>query len=106
VLQQDNDPTHNCASTSIAEWGSSARRSVTLLEDWPPHSPDLSPIENAWAYVDGRVQAKGCKTIQELEQAVEEELAAFPKETLRKYYDGMDQRMEAVIAAGGDRIRH
>jgi hypothetical protein len=46
VLQQDNDPTHKVASEVVREWNSKHASSIILLPNWPPSSPDLSPIDN------------------------------------------------------------
>lgn len=106
VLQQDNDPTHKAAAGVLEESSDGAAGIVTLLPNWPPHSPDLSPIENMWAIVDRDVQSMGCSTRKEWEDAVRARIAAFPLDTIKRMYDGMDGRMQAVIAAGGDRINH
>lgn len=106
VLQQDNDPTHSCAASVIAESEDGRAGRVGLLPNWPPHSPDLSPIENVWATVDERVQALGCTTRQEWEKAIDSELAALPQSFITNMYKGMRNRMLQVIEAGGDRISH
>ena len=46
-LQQDNDPKHKC---NIAKkW--LIDNNIPELENWPPNSPDLNPIENCWTWV-------------------------------------------------------
>ena len=42
--------------------------------EWPPHSPDLSPIENVWGIVQREVDAMGCKGFNEFELAVVQKL--------------------------------
>lgn len=106
VLQQDNDPTHRAAAGVIGASREGASGRVALLQGWPPCSPDLSPIENVWAILDERVQGKGCTDIRQFEKAVRAELAAFPKAIIKSMYEGMDQRMRDVIAAGGARLQH
>ncbi len=44
IFQQDNAPAHTSRITTAYLDSTNLR----LLE-WPPQSPDLSPIENAWA---------------------------------------------------------
>ena len=44
VFQQDGARCHTAASTR--RWFMS--KNVTLLDGWPPNSPDLSPIEQIW----------------------------------------------------------
>lgn len=73
-LQQDNDPTHRAASTITAAYIKSKGCSISVLGGWPPNSPDLSPIENVWSYVQAKVDARGCKTFDEFKGAVAEEL--------------------------------
>jgi hypothetical protein len=59
-----------------------------------------------WAIVDREVKLLGCSTRQEWQEAVRARIAAFPQATIKAMYDGMEARMKAVIAAGGDRIDH
>ena len=73
---------------------------------WPPNSPDLSPIENVWAHVDGKVQAKGCKTFAEFKQTVLEELEDFPLSLLKKLCDSMGNRVAMVLASEGGKTRY
>jgi hypothetical protein len=81
-FQQDNDPTHKAGPGHVAAWNAKQRSSVQFMT-WPPNSPDLSPIENIWAIVDGKVQAKGCSTFQEFKDAVLHELKSVPLSTLK-----------------------
>ena len=104
VLQQDGDPTHSCAPAVFASTSDGKDGLVTVLPNWPPHSPDLSPIENLWGIVDAAVQKKGCKTRQEWEAAINAEFAAFPQATITAMFKGMKGRMQAVLKREGDWI--
>jgi len=104
VLQQDGDPTHSVAAEELSKRQVKAVRAATVLEGWPAQSPDLNPIENLWAAVDRVVKAKGCKSIQEFERAIEGELAALTPEACARYIQDMPRRIKEVIARGGDRI--
>ena len=52
LFQQDNARCHTAAGTAAYL----ARRRINVLPDWPAQSPDLNPIENAWAMVDREVK--------------------------------------------------
>ena len=58
IFQQDNDPTHRGAPKLVEQWMQEHGCSLRTLE-WPPNSPDISPIENIWAIVDSKVHARG-----------------------------------------------
>ena len=49
-LQQDNAPPHVSRATN--KFFSKKRLQVI---DWPPNSPDLNPIENAWSVLKDKV---------------------------------------------------
>ena len=103
VLQQDNDPSHREASSTVKRWTRQGACSTELLRDWPPNSPDLSPIENVWGYVQAKVNAKGCKNIEDFQAAVRDEMGSVPKRMLRNLYSSMPRRMALVIERGGDK---
>lgn len=106
VLQQDNDPTHKIAGEAIKDWNYKKVSSVKLMANWPPNSPDLSPIENLWSMVQARVNAQGCENFTCFKAAVEKELRNTPKEVLESLVMSMPKRMKKVIEAGGDRIKY
>jgi transposase len=103
VLQQDNDPSHGDASSSVKKWTRQGASNVELLLNWPPNSPDLSPIENVWSYVQSRVNAKGCKNLGDFQQAVQDEMRSVPRDMLEKLFSSMPRRMALVIERGGDK---
>ena len=43
---------------------------VMLLPNWPPNSPDLSPIENAWAWMEAEMDSRGCKTFENYQETL------------------------------------
>jgi hypothetical protein len=62
VFPQDNDPPHKLASTHVKVWNSKHGASVRILEQWPPNSPDLNPIENVWGWMEAKINQLGCKS--------------------------------------------
>lgn len=104
VLQQDGDPCHVVASDEFGKSQEGAFHAAIVLEDWPPESPELNPVENVWALVDGVVKAQGCKTIQEFDKAIQNSFAALRPEACARNITDMPRRMKEVVARGGARI--
>jgi hypothetical protein len=106
VLQQDNDPTHKVAVPIVSKWNSRHASSQMVLQNWPPNSPDLNPIENVWAYVQARVNALGCKSFDEFKQAVLDEMMAVPKQLITKLFNSMPKRVAKVLETGGEKTKY
>jgi transposase len=68
----DNLKAHQVAGVADA----CAAAGVRLLY-LPPYSPDLSPIEECWSKVKTLLRAKAARTLEALEQAIAEALAAI-----------------------------
>ena len=58
ILMDYNARPHR--ATIVAEF--KVRRGIRSLSSWPPYSPDLNPIENAWDCLSRRVQDR-CKKL-------------------------------------------
>lgn len=107
IVQQDNDPTHaKVAGKKVSACNVVDPRFHVDVMKWPPHSPDLSPIENVWGIVQRQVDALGCQSFNEFEHDVVEKLHDLSKETLVSMYKGMKERMRLVIKANGGRIKY
>jgi transposase len=78
------------------------RQRYTVL-DWPAKSPDLSPIENLWADLKRRLQARQeeIKDQKSLWEVVQEVWEATPAQTCKDLVDSMPRRLRAVINAKG-----
>ena len=48
-ILQDNDPKHNSGVARKAMEEECDGKNCQLLEEYPPNSPDLNPIEHLWA---------------------------------------------------------
>ena len=103
TFQQDNDPTHRAAPQIVNAYNKAHGTRVTVLPNWPPNSPDLNPIENVWAYVQRKVNARGCSTFEQFKEAVLEELAGVPQKHISRLYTSMPKRINSVINNKGDR---
>ena len=38
--------------------------------DWPPYSPDVSPIENVWAVLKMKIRSLSCQNINDLNELI------------------------------------
>lgn len=107
-LQQDNDPTHKKASElALREWAQrNLGSTVELLPNWPPNSPDLSPIENVWAYVQGEVNAAGCVDFNAFAAKVHETFSKLSKTHLKNLFHSMKTRVKKCIEKYGGKINY
>jgi transposase len=100
VYQQDNARIH----TSRLVQETMGQLEIDILP-WPSRSPDLSPIENIWSYIDRQLQKRPdrgrLRTHDELEQALLEEWNKLTPDVCQRHLNSMPQRMRDCIAVNG-----
>ena len=106
VFVQDGARAHT--AHSIKDW---LRNHNIVVEDWPPYSPDLNPIEQVWKRLKELLQkyhpyianmAGGADAVRaKLVEVLPEMWNLIPQELLRKLVESMPRRIKAVIAAKG-----
>lgn len=103
-LVQDNAPAHAASSTI-----NDLHERLVIIENWPPFSPDLSPIENCWNwlkdYQDQKWGDEYCSLEVERARIIEAWRNAVTEERLEALIREMPARCAAVIAAGGGPTR-
>ena len=77
----DNLKAHKGAGVAAA----CAAAGVRLLY-LPPYSPDFSPIEECWSKVKTLLRAKAARTLEALEQAIAEALAAITSQDAHGWF--------------------
>ena len=98
-MQEDGAPYHHSKLLRLfkSAWD------INLLE-WPPQSPDLSPIENIWFQLKLRISARRheIRTYAQMVQAIQEEWEALPRNLFAKYAATMKTRLMILkIYKGG-----
>ena len=76
--------------------------------DWPPYSPDLSPIEHLWDELDRRVRRRRNtpNTLGQLLTALLEEWENIRMRKINALVNSMQRRIRAVINARGGHTRY
>jgi len=104
LFQQDGARAHTSKAT-IA-WLDANIKHYISPEDWPPNSPDLSPIENVWSilmatavYADPEPQS-----LQALKHRLRKEWKSISPSTLQNLIGSMPNRLKAVTKNKGDTI--
>ena len=102
IFQQDNAPPHSAKATK--EYLEDKK--IPLLE-WPPHSPDLSPIENIWGIMTKKVYANGktYKNVNDLWDAIVSAWHQIPVHVFTKLYESIPKHLVSVLEEKGKRIK-
>lgn len=76
--------------------------------DWPPYSPDLSPIEHLWDHLDRQVRQRQPPpaTRAQLTRALVEEWNNIPMRKINALMNSMSSRIRAVARANGGHTRY
>jgi transposase len=103
VMQEDNAPWHTAKLVKRFLEG----KSVKYVQ-WPLQSPDLSPIENLWAQVKGKVARRRhrVKNTSMMESALREIWPQIEGESLLTLNKSMPRRVIACIKNKGGSTRY
>ena len=109
VWQQDNAPSHT--SGEAKEWIGKHIGTVSSgrVINFPPNSPDLSPLDfAAWDRLQKAVDQEKCKTQLDIRVALKKHCGALmgDKEYLKKVCSHWEKRMEKCIEAQGGHFEH
>lgn len=100
-FQQDNAPCHKARQST--RWFT---ENGIKLFDWPPQSPDLSPIENLWHILKENVRKHKISTKEALKQKIRDEWESISPDVCLKLVSSMPKRVKAVIKAKGGSIKY
>lgn len=78
------------------------RKNVALICDWPPHSPDMNPIETVWAVMKLRVGRMHVQTKGELRRAMQSVWDGMTQAEVDRICGGAWERMKRVGGSGGE----
>ena len=102
-MQEDNAPWHKAKTVrAFLE-----KQKIKILS-WPPQSPDLTPIENLWKQIKGRIghREHRPKNIKEMVQALREVWPQIKPESLLILNNSMPRRLDAVIKNKGGSTKY
>jgi hypothetical protein len=100
-FQQDGAPAHRAKSTTKL-----LGDRIPLIPDWPPNSPDLSPIENVWGILKIRLAAREPKNVAGLRATLLEEWDNLEQDIIDRLIGTMPERFQMCITAEGKFIGH
>jgi transposase len=104
LFQQDGARCHTSATT--IRWLDNNIPSYIHPADWPPNSPDLSPIENIWSILSTSVyRDPEPKTVAQLKRRLRQAWKAVSDEILMNLIKSMPGRMNDVIKKKGNIVR-
>ena len=69
---------------------------------YPPRSPDLTPCDFfLWGYLKSKVHVNRPTTIQELKEAIRNEITAIPDDMVQRVMTNFNKRLDECIATEG-----
>jgi len=81
IVVMDNLPAHRTPAIRAAIEATGAR-----LQYLPPYSPDLNPIENAFAKLKAFLRKAAARNIDQLWNAIREAIPAFTPQECKNYF--------------------
>ena len=82
---------------------------VEVLENWPPYSPDLNPIEHVWVHLKKLYHeyyahlAADTRSVEKIKCLIEKSLShcweLIPESLFERLVEGIRRRIEKIIKA-------
>lgn len=82
IVIMDNLGAHKSAAVHAAIAAAGAE-----LRYLPPYSPDLNPIENAFAKLKAALRKAAARTVEDLERAIAQAIPTFAPQECSNYFD-------------------
>ena len=100
IFQQDNATCHT---------SNESRFTIDILFgdniiDWPPNSPDLSPIENVWAILKEKLSKRKIKNLDDLREQILDIWVKFPVSLCEKLCSQFKYKLKYIKKYEGKRI--
>jgi len=74
---------------------------------WPPRSPDLTPVDFfLWGLLKGKVYKNTARTIEQLKDAIRQEIQAVNVDTLGKVFQNLQKLIQVYLDVKGDQFQH
>ena len=102
--QQDNAPAHK--ERKVTRWLNGRRGDEFHVMPWPSRSPDLSWIENLWAYTKQRLRRRNDLTRSNFWQAVQDEWDNMDEGVYQRTFESIARRMHSCIAKEGGKTKY
>lgn len=109
-FQQDGAPAHRVRSVKTFLNATYPNRWIGIgsqVHEFPPRSPDLTPIDFAlWGIVKEKIFAQAPTTMENMMERIEEAFQSITVETLRKIQASFRRRLQKCIEENGHLIEH
>lgn len=96
IYQEDNAPVHT--AKVVQSW--LQQQEFPKLQ-WPPQSPDMSPIETLWREIKKLVRNSKPRNKRELVTVIFDKWNSFPQDKITQLCDSMPRRLQALYKARG-----
>ena len=74
---------------------------------WPTRSPDLTPADFfLWGLLKGKLYKNTPRTIQQLKDAIRQEIQAVNVDTLGKVFQNLEKRIQVGLDVKEDQFQH
>jgi len=79
-----------------------------MFPNFPPHSPDVNPIESVWNILKGRIYERKPRptTYEAIYAAIQEEWDNLEPDDYAELILSMPSRVEAVLKANGGHTKY
>ena len=94
IFQQDNAPCH------VSKGAKEKIEQINHIDNWPPFSPDLSPIETVWSIVQAQLEGKNIKTLEQLKNEIIFIWNRIPESFCKKICDKFIEDLKIVVKTG------
>ena len=74
---------------------------------WPPRCPDLTPADFfLWSLLKGKVYKNTPRTIEQLKDAIRQEIQAVNLDILGKVFQNLEKRIQVCLDMKGGQFQH